>query len=136
MKFEIQDFTKVAENTWFDFVPWWGRISFFNTFPLPLSAKSGCSEDIFCNFRENSSRSWISNFIAKFYDFCMKTLFSPLNSKLTKLESMHSRYIIYRLDSYCWIWIKSKHLIQLNKYETAPNFIQLSLNLTSGCLLI
>ena len=27
-------------------------------------------------------------------------------------------------------------LLQLNKYETAPNFIQLSQNLTSDCLLI
>ena len=26
--------------------------------------------------------------------------------------------------------------VQLNKYETAPNFIQLSQNLTSDCLLI
>ena len=26
--------------------------------------------------------------------------------------------------------------LQLNKYETAPNFIQLSQNLTSNCLLI
>ena len=29
-----------------------------------------------------------------------------------------------------------KFCIQLNKYETAPNFIQLNQNLTSDCLLI
>ena len=37
---------------------------------------------IFCNFREKSLKSWVSNSISKFYDFCMKTLFSPVNSKL------------------------------------------------------
>ena len=31
------------------------------------------------------------------------------------------------------IWF---HLVQLNKYETASNFIQLTRNLTSDCLLI
>ena len=31
--------------------------------------------------------------------------------------------------NFCW-------LLQLDKYETAPNFIQLSQNLTSNCLLI
>ena len=33
------------------------------------------------------------------------------------------------LFSFCFI-------VQLNKYETAPNFIQLSQNLTLDCLLI
>ena len=31
---------------------------------------------------------------------------------------------------------KNKRLVQLNKYETAPNFIQFIQNLTSDCLLI
>ena len=37
--------------------------------------------------------------------------------------------IIYILGKYYYI-------LQLNKYETAPNFIQLSQNLTLDCLLI
>ena len=40
-------------------------------------------------------------------------------------------------STYLSIVLKIHELaVQLNKYETAPNFIQLSQNLTSDCLLI
>ena len=98
MKFEIQDreLLKVAENVLRTSTlggKWqWKSVEKGDASPSGYKIKS-C---IFCNFRENSLKSWISNFMSEFYDFCIKTLFSPLNSKLNKLQSMRSSYIIYR----------------------------------------
>ena len=36
----------------------------------------------------------------------------------------------------CIVWLMNSTWVQLNKYETAPNFIQLNQNLTSEYLLI
>ena len=43
----------------------------------------------------------------------------------------------FNLDLFfIWLFCLSKDSLQLNKYETAPNFIQLTQNLTLDCLLI
>ena len=59
------------------------------------------------------------------------------NKKRNKNESCFSQIFLclssWKKKSY---WSKPGILLQLNKYETAPNFIQLNQNLTSDCLLI
>ena len=64
------------------------------------------------------------------------TLFDFKISGLSHLRSgkKANRKLMGRLMS---VWrAYSLHVVQLNKYETAPNLIQLSQNLTSNCLLI
>ena len=51
---------------------------------------------------------------------------------LTSLIKGHARLFFSRKKSS----LPSDFHVQLNKYETAPNFIQFSQNLTSDCLLI
>ena len=47
-----------------------------------------------------------------------------------------AEFALSRPSAYTSVPNRRLTLIQLNKYETAPNFIQLSQNLTLDCLLI
>ena len=68
-----------------------------------------------------------------------KTLCTLFDFKISGLSHLRSgkkanRKLMGRLMS---VWrAYSLHVVQLDKYETAPNLIQLSQNLTSNCLLI
>ena len=52
------------------------------------------------------------------------------------LAAAAAEFALSKPSAYTSVPNRRLTLIQLNKYETAPNFIQLSQNLTSDCLLI
>ena len=61
----------------------------------------------------------------------------PQGRQRVKMQRKHNKAIYFLKNSYFTLmWFHDIFSLQLNKHETAPNFSQLTQNLTSDCLLI
>ena len=87
-----------------------------------------------CLYTSSVTYIWATYFKHDIYFFNLLTITCLLD------KSPNSKFWIGRfldLDfSIFLFYIPNQYYVQLDKYETAPNFIQLNLNMTSDCLLI
>ena len=72
----------------------------------------------------------VKNFLKPFVLSIPWVLSVSVRSAVRHLKLFHTTLFLHSIED------QNKKTVQLNKYETAPNLIQLSQNLTSDCLLI